>query len=159
MISRRQSGDTIIEVLIALTVIAGVIGISYASASRSSNLGQQAQERAQGLLFVQQQIEYLRTKAPDLATPSENIFVADRQFCLASNTSQQIIIQTVATQCTVGADGRYTLSIFYNPDVLLTGGNSPDRGRFTVRASWNRLGGGQDQVTLVYRLNPIQFRQ
>jgi Tfp pilus assembly protein PilV len=159
MTVRRQSGDTIIEVLIALTVIAGVIGISYASASRSSNLGQQAQERAQGLLFVQQQIEYLRTKAPDLAIPSENIFVANRQFCLVSNTSQQIIIQTTTAQCTIGADGRYTMSVNYTPDTLPAGGSSLDRGRFTVRASWERLGGGQDQVTMVYRLNPIQFRQ
>lgn len=157
MKSRHQTGDTIIEVLIALTVIAGVIGISYASASRSSNQGQQSQERAQGLLFVQQQIEYLRSKAPELANPNQNIFDKTKQFCLGQD-NQAIVIRTDVAQCRVGVDGRYTMQIFYTPDIKTGGVEDPDNGRFTVRALWERLGGGQDQVTIVYRLNPIQYR-
>ena len=56
----RQRGDTIIEVLLAMTVIGMSLGISYGIANRATQTGRQAQERTEALKLAESQLELLK---------------------------------------------------------------------------------------------------
>lgn len=59
MIYRKQAGDTIVEVLIAIAVVSLVLGGAYAIASRSLANSRQAQEHGEALQLANAQIELL----------------------------------------------------------------------------------------------------
>lgn len=180
--NRRQKGDTIIEVLVALSIMSGVIGISYASAARSSNIGQQSQERAEALQLAQSQIELLRTHAGSFGVDGYNIFdtTAGRSFCMTTTTPpivsqglppdslvDEILDSTSPTRkydpdCISGPDNRYHISVTYIPDLGTLGPpetKDNDKGTFTIRVRWDTIGGSKekDEVKLVYRLHKVQF--
>jgi type II secretory pathway pseudopilin PulG len=54
-----QAGDTIVEVMIVLSVLGLAIGISYATANRSLLNARQAQENSQATAAAQSQVEQL----------------------------------------------------------------------------------------------------
>ena len=56
----RQKGDTIVEVLIAITVLAFALGTGYATANRSTLAIQSNKERYQAQLLANKQVEFLR---------------------------------------------------------------------------------------------------
>ncbi len=58
-----QRGDTLVEVLIAIAILSFVLTSSYAVTSRAIRLGQSARERAQGVAFVSQQAEIIKSYA------------------------------------------------------------------------------------------------
>ncbi len=57
---KNQFGDTIIEVLLAITVLSIVLGISYSLASRGYRTLQVARDHMQATLLAQEQAEALR---------------------------------------------------------------------------------------------------
>ena len=59
-IKTSQKGDTIVEVLIAIAVLAFALGMGYATANRSNVAIQSNKERYQAQLLANKQVEYLR---------------------------------------------------------------------------------------------------
>jgi len=57
---RKERGDTLIEVTIALSILATVISSGYVMANRAYNIGQAARERSQVINLAQAQIEQLK---------------------------------------------------------------------------------------------------
>ena len=57
----NQVGDTIVEVLVAMTVMSMVLGGAFASTNRSLNATQAAKERDQGVRLAETQIEQLKS--------------------------------------------------------------------------------------------------
>lgn len=57
---RWQSGDTIIEVLIAIAVVSGVLGTTYAIMNRNHMIVRTNQERTEASKLAQRQIEMLK---------------------------------------------------------------------------------------------------
>src|SRR5580765_5314521 len=82
---KSTRGDTIVEVLIAMTIIAAVLGGAYSIASRSSKSGIEARERVQTLKLVEGQVENLKSQR--YADPAD--FALDRfhhvDFCFNSS--------------------------------------------------------------------------
>jgi type II secretory pathway pseudopilin PulG len=80
-VKSNTRGDTIVEVLIAISVIGFVLMQSFSLTSRNVNSGQDTQEREQAAKVVEGQIETLRTAA---ATDADLIFgsAAGDRFCL-----------------------------------------------------------------------------
>ncbi len=60
MITRRQSGDTIVEVLLATVVLSIVLAGAYTLSNKASRLNQQAFERTKISYLLQQQSELTR---------------------------------------------------------------------------------------------------
>lgn len=172
---RSEAGDTIIEVMIALAVIGAVIGTSYAISSRSLKLGRQAQERTEALKLVESQVELLKSAADAKNT---DIFtsLSSESFCLATSGAGITFAKNNAVDdyfgndslvskptnepdgnpdagqiynyaCAQGVSLRYKMSISRVDDFVV--GNS----KFTVRARWEKLGGGKDEVSLDYKLH------
>jgi Tfp pilus assembly protein PilV len=56
----KQTGDTIVEVMLAMTVLAIVLSTAYATSTRSLQAGIEAQNRSQATSLAQAQVEVLR---------------------------------------------------------------------------------------------------
>lgn len=146
MIKLQQRGDTIVEVLIAITIISLILGGAYVTSHNSLNATQDAQEHANAINLGQAQIELLRTQA----TTGNAIFTHSIPFCMKTNG-----IPT--TTCTVNTAGATvgTGPFIYKESIISRTGTSPGPYDFTVQVSWPGLAGSAAQtnrVQLVYRL-------
>src|SRR5690606_39104613 len=59
---RREAGDTIVEVLIAIAVVSSVLAITYSIMNRNLLTMRDNQERTEAMKLAQGQIEALRAK-------------------------------------------------------------------------------------------------
>jgi type II secretory pathway pseudopilin PulG len=164
-----QAGDTIIEVMISVAVVAAVLGVSYATANRSLRSGQQAQERGEALKLVESNLErlkYISTK--DFAATTIFSQPVNSAFCIANMNSTSAMLSTISgynpvlnsdnfagyvsgtTNCrfdsTGNTGGRYNLAIVY------TGAGANDT--FIVSARWDSLSGTREEVKIPYRIHP-----
>ncbi len=150
-----QRGDTIIEVLLAMSVIGLVLGAAFGIANRSVAIGQDAQERTEALKVAESQLEQLRA----LSTLTTNPLVAlpaGSSFCFRNDNAQYLEFpspltedelndaQNYPAECNHGVNGRYSMSVTKSADYL-----------FTIRARWDPLGGGPlKELTTGYRVYP-----
>lgn len=132
--SLKQSGDTIVEVLIAIAVLSTVLGGAFAASNRSLKTTRQTQERAEALKVVETQLEKLKALTTN-PTPSSG-------FCFAAES-----IVTSSAPCEVLVGGiKYEAAI--DRDFLLGGSEG-----YIVRAKWDSITGTsmQDSVEIRYR--------
>lgn len=144
------SGDTIIEVLVAITVVSAVLGGAYASASRSLRQTRMAQERGESLKLAEAQLERLKSVA---LNPASTVFSTASYFCLDSSLQVRNLTTmdrddfssaTYPAECQQAPMGGtvYYVSIDRSPGNV-----------FTVLSRWDRATGtGRDEVKIVYRL-------
>ncbi len=69
LVARNTKGDTIIEVIICLAVIAGLLTTTFVTANRHTQSVRQSQERSEALQYVRGQIEILKKHAAKVPTP------------------------------------------------------------------------------------------
>jgi len=134
----QTSGDTIVEVLLAIAILGSVLSGAYVTAGRSQKNIRQAQERGEALQLVQAQIEQVKNKADgnDIGT----LFTETSDFCFDYSSN-------ITTSCNFGTDGRYTITIVRTNPV------APAKDyNFTFTAQWDSVVGGQDQITTEYIL-------
>jgi type II secretory pathway pseudopilin PulG len=167
---RSERGDTIIEVLLAMSIIGLVLGSSYAIANRSLQIGREAQERTEALKQVETQFERLRTVSATVDDAGTNPLVdfpATRAFCIdesievvefdrpnfdsfTSTTTDEVVYpdgDDNSRPCNTGTDGRYGITITKSDD--------DDTYLFTIRARWESIGGGPlQELTTQYRIYP-----
>lgn len=142
--SLRERGDTIVEVLIAITVISAVLGGAYVATNRSFLASRDAQERTAGLKLVESQLEQLKGV---IASSPNTIFGGSvpASFCVTGPTS---VADSGNSACYLDSSGtptggepRYHLSITRS-------GNT-----FTVKNDWAAVrGGAQNHIQMKYRL-------
>lgn len=145
----KQSGDTIIEVLIAMTVIGMVLGASFAIANRATLTGRAAQERTEALKLAESQLELLKVYAKD---PSFNggLFSS---FCIdqatpgagtaAVDSNDTAICKDINGQ---GGAGIYSVAITQNS------------GTYEVKLSWDEINSSASvdaTLSLFYRLGAL----
>jgi type II secretory pathway pseudopilin PulG len=140
----KQRGDTIVEVLISIAVIAVVLGGAFVVVRNSNRNVRVSQEHAQALELLQGQVESLRSIATAnggldtlSSSPAKN-----GTFCI--NASGTIVSSTPAS-CTFS--NLYQLAIKRDPASPITT-TATTKYNFTV--TWSSLNGGQDHAQLVY---------
>ncbi len=164
-------GDTIVEVLIAISVVSIILGGAYVTSSRSLGNIRGAQERIEALKLIEGQLERLSVIAQtddgstNVFTTRTNIFCIDpnsavinattstRGFGSMTPTSPNSLdkdnFSTYASDCNGGAGVQYHLAIDRQDDPGDTSGAV-----FIGYARWDRVnGGGRDELTVRYRLN------
>lgn len=147
-LSANQSGDTIIEVLIATVVVAAVLVGTYAAVNRSYLALRDTQERTQSVKIAESQIESLRS------------YNGTSTFdCFSYNATQATIKPEVnsgalgANPCIMQGDGTesmmssgppyYHVSIFPNTVIA-------NPVTYTVTVQWQGLT-GSDATIMEYR--------
>src|ERR1700733_10377249 len=81
-----QRGDTLVEVLAAIVIVATVIGGAYTGSNKSLQSTRSAQERQNALKLSESQIEQLKSQ---IASDPTKIFgvAVPTKFCLSSDTT------------------------------------------------------------------------
>lgn len=150
----NQVGDTIVEVMICLAIIAMVISGAYASASESLRVGQRAQERTEALKLAEAQLEKIKYLS---SSATSDIYTDPAlPFCII-NDSTKIGITNIADYTAASYNACLQQTRYHVSVVYTTGDNL-----FTVQAVWERLGGSggsnlndkYDQLKLFYRQPP-----
>jgi type II secretory pathway pseudopilin PulG len=174
----NSSGDTIVEVMIALAIAAFAIGISYATASRSLDQAISAREHNEALNIMENQLtdlrlRYQKTPASTFESTYGNANT-NHHYCLNDDSTgpndtvhqwtpifnNNITVNSLGPpnynslcniqRTTQGAlEGAiYWLDISTSPSGAQ---NSPTL--FHVSVRWARLGGGISQANLFYKLD------
>jgi prepilin-type N-terminal cleavage/methylation domain-containing protein len=135
---RDKRGDTIVEVLIAVSIVSLVLAGAYASTSRSARATLDAQEHSQALRAVESQLEYLRANGK----------TAGNDVCFTPTGTE---VSSGNAACTVspygpGTQPNYRLQIF-QPSA----GNGQ---AYEVQATWPSSLDGTSKVSMFYRPPP-----
>lgn len=144
--SRKQAGDTIVEVLIAIAVIATILVGAFLVSRTSLKQVRDSEERAQATNMVQGQLEQLRSIA-DSGTPAEKLQLKNlTDDCIVSGS-----IQSGAGCTNLGDNSLYDIDIDKTSETSY--GTPPnDYKIYAYRAtiSWDSVNGGTSQVQLFY---------
>jgi len=119
---QRQAGDTIVEVLIALTILGLALSIAYATASRSLTAIRLANETSNATAIAKSQVEQIRSAS---ALPTVN-------FCFNNSGTA---INYNDTDCQISP---------YKVKII------PSSGVYTVNVNWDSSGGTYN-LNMLYR--------
>jgi Tfp pilus assembly protein PilV len=138
----KQAGDTIIEVMIAITILGGVLGATFAIANRSLKATQANHERYQAQLIANEQAEWVRIFTTDTANKS-TLLTSSATFCMTSASVKQ------AAPCT---NDLYQVTITPKQMSKTTDGSGTlEYNTYYIEVVWDSLSrNGQDKVELVY---------
>ena len=141
LFSRDQTGDTIVEVIIAVLVVSTVIAGAFAVTNRSTRAVRDSEEHAQALQLLQGQVELLRHAAADRTSLPNSLSVP---FCLTVSS----YYQPADTDPNCLLNSLYRLSITSptaSPNIRSTT-------TFNLIATWPAVGGGTSNVYLSYKV-------
>ncbi|PJE65671.1 hypothetical protein COU91_00395 [Candidatus Saccharibacteria bacterium CG10_big_fil_rev_8_21_14_0_10_47_8] len=154
----KSRGDTIVEVLISVTIISFVLGAAYLLTSHSLQAGLAAREHTEALNFVQGQIERLKA-VKEQASKAEfdskyRTIDGSTPYCLFADPITRVVSQKLTTDvnkfCEVdsehpngGEGSRYHLSTKY-----INGGANANTFKFS--ATWDRVGTGTPESADIY---------
>jgi prepilin-type N-terminal cleavage/methylation domain-containing protein len=152
MMKLHQRGDTIVEVLIAITIVSLILGGAYVTSHNSLDATLDAQEHDNALQLAQAQIELLRSDA----TTGNSIFSTpvgpSAFFCIQSDGT----LETTQSACTVNGIGTTSGSnngpVIYFVRFIERTGSAPGPYTFTIQTSWPGLENKTDDVQLIYRV-------
>jgi len=156
----NSRGDTIVEVLIVIVVLAMVMASGYGVAIRSQKANQQTQEHAQALKFAEGQLENLKGYAV------QNDISGLTTFCFSDSGAVVTGFGGGAPAISAGTDnfanypagckkpinGVNCTGVCYNIGVVK--GSGADTNLYRVTARWDGINGAKDEVKLLYRLQP-----
>lgn len=163
----QQHGDTIVEVLIAITIAAFAIGISYSTAQRSLQQAIAAREHNQALNILENQVADLNYRFQKDTNFNADV-ASKNNFCLSDDSTKTVVSDwrfdnTITSSSppatppynplcqTVNGGANYLANISTSGGV---GNTNPTHYTITVR--WYRLGGGVNQTSIYYKLNNSQ---
>jgi prepilin-type N-terminal cleavage/methylation domain-containing protein len=128
LLSLRERGDTIVEVLIAIAIISLILATAYTITSKNTLDLQNNAERVQGQHLVESQLEALK---------ANDGIIGGTCF----NSAAVPASGPACNQTTTGSGATYTLHI-------TSAGNL-----YTVDAQWTSLGAHRpSEITMYYRL-------
>ncbi len=136
---RNQTGDTIVEVLIAIAIVSVVLVGAYVTTNKNIQSTQDAQERTQAVKLVESQIEYLR--AAGTIASGDCFNAGSAQIAAGAQGTNPCIITASGAIAGASVQPAYDMKI-------TTGGN----GVYIIEAKWDTVNGsGKSNVTMYYR--------
>ncbi|HMS23371.1 MAG TPA: hypothetical protein PKB09_01005 [Candidatus Saccharibacteria bacterium] len=149
-LSIGQSGDTIVEVLIAVTVIGLSIGLAYGVANRSLKTARQSQERTEAVKLAEGQTEQLKAMSYRDAASDEGIFNTGQTYCLINGekkTSSGLTIGSLDDDDLSNYNADCTEGLYHIAVVPASDNN------FDIYVRWFGIGQlEKEQVKISYRL-------
>ena len=146
----KPAGDTIIEVMAAISILGLALGAAYGLSNRSFQTALHTHDRVEALSLAQGQIEFLKDKG--LKSTINNLIAKypnGEKFCFKDNDGTDV--PATNDYCvSYGPDNAsiYDISISYCDG---SGGCAPVD-VFTVQATWIAGGSGkQNQLTVYYK--------
>lgn len=155
---RKQAGDTIVEVLIAVAIVSGVLGTAYAIVNKTVLSSQQAQEHSQALKIAESQFEQFQANAAGVIA-GFNLTPDPMAFCMENGEPINTNLQLEATNDTVESNpASYNTCRFrdgtINDRFLVRITRSTSSETYKVHVTWDGPTGGTDTVNLAYKVYP-----
>jgi Tfp pilus assembly protein PilV len=154
---RKEAGDTIVEVLIAVTVISMVLTGAFLVAQKSTLAVRDSQEHAEMSQILQGQIELVRSLALAETDPNGRIFdTTPKYFCIDTDSSSPTFRTRVDSTVTAVTDvANYNtkckaIQNFYDLAVSFDTATHV----FTFYGSWDGVKGGRNTEQMSYRIYP-----
>lgn len=155
----NYSGDTIVEVLLAILVISTILGGAFVSARRSQTGIRATEERLEALKVAEAQVERIRLNAKTSRTvfssPGVTAFCITSTNAKLSATLRMPLINDNFAQATwhpAGCNSTPAGGVTYYTVVQKAA--DPDH-TFTVYTRWDGAGGtGKQEVQLSIRIDP-----
>jgi Tfp pilus assembly protein PilV len=146
---KQQRGDTIVEVLISITVVSLILGSAYVTTNKSLQSTRASQERSNALKLAESQVEQLKGAVANAAT-SATVMGAIGPFCIYANAGTLNVVTLPDINCVVSTSGVATnTEPKFNVSITRSGND------FTIKDTWNNINGKSvDQVTIKYRVYP-----
>lgn len=143
----HQRGDTIIEVLISITVVSSVLGITFATMNRNLQITRALQERTEASKYAESQLEALKVYT------DSNTVTPGGSFCLDGIIRVPLGATPAATAAAESfaiypalcvQQSIYHLGIVPQPIPKL----------YRVYVRWDKVGGGgREEVVMSYRVS------
>jgi len=167
--NENQAGDTIVEVLLAIAILAAILVGAFVTANHSLIAERDAEEHSQALTIAQGQVEDLAagnqlnsqncfdTTNPRISTGTENCFVSNNessnnQFCLSNATIPTPLSDCPSVAQPVGYWYQITDKAILTTTLLSIAANPPVKSTtYEVEVTWPSLAGGTGSVQLYYR--------
>lgn len=137
--NRNCRGDTIVEVMISMAILALVLGAAYATSTRSLRTGTDAGQRSQALSYAQQQVEILKTIG--LKDPSKlATYKVGFPFCINPVDASLVPVDPATGTCAlpvgvVDPANALPYSVVVNYYDVNPSDNKPDK-TFIVSVKW-----------------------
>jgi len=165
----NQRGDTLVEVTLAVAILAIVLASAYTVTSRAAKVGQSAKERSQAVALVQQQAEIIES----FAIRDWDGFVADFK-PNSSGTGHYMPSSWVSKSNKLinplGAPTDADFEVYYQAKCSISKSDLPKsctsiidssdikRINFIIKADWIPIGRGdtndRDSTTIVVQVSP-----
>lgn len=158
-----QTGDTIVEVLLAIAVLSSALGIAYAISGRAQNTVQTDQERYQAQLMANSQADSLKiymasTPGQGFTTAlSKRYFCMDISYTAATNTNTIGVSPLFSSPADITTSGTGADCLKPSPvsgisyNVYIEEEPTAGSHIFWIRVAWTSLiNNNNDQVELVY---------
>ncbi|HEY8999431.1 MAG TPA: prepilin-type N-terminal cleavage/methylation domain-containing protein [Candidatus Saccharimonadales bacterium] len=156
VVRRSQRGDTIVEVLISITILSLILGGAYVTTNHSLLDTRDAQEHSNATKLIETQLEELRSAAA--VNPGALFATTLPPFCMVSGSTTPASLPNGS--CTVDTTGTPVSSSSTQPQYALrvtrtqTTAGGLNYYTFTAQATWDSvIGNGQDAVQMSYRLD------
>lgn len=150
MSKSNQKGDTIIEVLLAIAVVGSVLGIAYSTMHRNLLTLRSNQERTEATRLGQGQVEQLRTY-----WDTDRVEVTDQGtagFCVSSGGAHALSNGSPTANIDDDDLEGYSAECMNSYYRIAVRRDTVDDKKYRVFVRWDRLGGGRNEVMMVYRL-------
>jgi len=150
---RSQSGDTIVEVLIVLTVLSLAFAISYATANKGLNQSRNAEEHSQALGVLNSQVELVRTAVAQHASG----LPANGTFCVSNNdVTAPASFSPITDPANYPSGCQRGFYKFSATPVAATSGATPKQNYYDFKVTWDGIGDlGTQQEEITYRIQPL----
>jgi type II secretory pathway pseudopilin PulG len=157
----RESGDTIVEVLIAIAVVSSVLAGAFTVSQKSTLAVRDSQERAESTQLLQGQIELVRALALQVSDVTVSPFSpVDKYFCLAQDPVTSKIVRQESptlTDTTLADASKYNAkckNLGPGGYYKVAGKYDTATNAFIFNAVWDAINGGIDTTVLRYRVLP-----
>lgn len=154
---RRESGDTIVEVLIAIAVVSSVLAITYSIMNRNLLTMRDNQERTEAMKLAQGQIEALRARWGTVDGREAIEEKGGNGFCVSPDApSEAESLPSLNGAAPAANPGDEDLSEYVpecvSSDIYHIGIRRQSGATYQVTVRWDSLNGGRGQVALAYML-------
>lgn len=147
---RHQRGDTIVEVLIAVAMLAFVVTTASAVSTNSTNTVRSSQERGEALKVAQSQVEHIISKKG--LVPNKECFnsaglqndAGDKECAFGSGSG---------SGCEASSAGYcYKVNVTQHQEELALDTDPTISVSYKVNVDWDSLDGNKDTVVIVYKM-------
>jgi Tfp pilus assembly protein PilV len=140
--NRRQRGDTIVEVMIAVAVVGAVLVSAFTLTNRSTRIMRDAEEHAQANQLLQGQVERLRSVASQMKSAD---FPVSNFFCFDEVGTLQPLANSSTFGCLTGTYYSFSIEkLASNPGDLTT--------KFALDVQWDSITGNKAAESITYKI-------